>query len=124
MILAVIFDFNGILADDDPIHMQALHKVAGEEGIAFTEDEYREKYLAFNDRDCFQQLWRNNDRTLKQQELDELIRRKRASYFSAIEHKNVLFDGAANAVRVASKRGPVAVASGASGGEIRHILGQ
>jgi beta-phosphoglucomutase-like phosphatase (HAD superfamily) len=27
MIRVVIFDFNGILADDDPIHMQALHKV-------------------------------------------------------------------------------------------------
>ena len=124
MIRAVIFDFNGILADDDPIHMQALHKVAREEGITFTDDEYRERYLALNDRDCFQELWRQNDRTLKQGELDELIQRKSACYFSAIERKNVLFDGAADAVRAAATRGPVAVASGASGGEIRHILGQ
>jgi beta-phosphoglucomutase len=124
MIRAVIFDFNGILADDDPIHMQALQKVAGEEGVTFTDDEYRERYLALNDRDCFQKLWRKNNRTLKRGELDELIRRKRACYFSAIERKNVLFDGAAVAVRAAAARGPVAVASGASGDEIHHILGQ
>jgi beta-phosphoglucomutase len=124
MIRAVIFDFNGILADDDPIHRQALHKVAAEEGITFTEDEYMESYLALNDRDCFQELWRKNQRTLNQQELDELIRRKGVYYFSAIEEKNVLFDGAADAVRAAAARGPVAVASGARVGEIRHILGK
>jgi len=124
MIRAVIFDFNGILADDDPIHMQALHKVALEEGIAFTEDEYMEDYLPLNDRDSFQELWRKNGRTVRPGELDELIRRKGAYYFSAIEQKNVLFDGAANAVRAAAARGPVAVASGARIGEIRHILGK
>lgn len=124
MIRAVIFDFNGILADDDPIHMQALHKVALEEGISFTEHEYMEKYLPLNDRDCFQELWRKNRRTLRQEKLDELIRRKSAYYFSAIKQKKILFAGAVKAVRAAAGRGPVAVASGAQIGEIRHILGE
>jgi len=123
MIRAVIFDFNGILADDDPIHMQALHKVAVEDGISFTEDEYMETYLPLNDRDCFQELWRRNQRALTQEELDELIRRKSVYYFNAIKQKNVLFAGAEDAVRAAAARGPVAVASGAQIGEIRHILG-
>src|SRR5262245_44422999 len=122
MIRAVIFDFNGILADDDPIHMQALSKVAEEEGLSFTEDEYMERYLPLNDRDCFQELWRSNQRALKQAELDDLIQRKSVYYFSAIDQKNVLFDGASEAVRAAADRGPVAIASGASIREIRHIL--
>jgi HAD superfamily hydrolase (TIGR01509 family) len=123
MIRAVIFDFNGILADDDPIHMQALHKIAVEEGISFTEHEYMESYLPLNDRDCFQQLWRKNERALRQEELHELIRRKSAIYFGAIKQKDILFAGAAEAVRAAAARGPVAVASGAQIGEIRHVLG-
>ena len=122
MIRAVIFDFNGILADDDPIHMQALRKVAREEGLAFTDDEYMERYLPLNDRDCFQELWRTNQRVLLHGELDDLIRRKSVYYFNAIERKNVLFDGAAEAVRAAAGRGPVAIASGASAIEIQHIL--
>jgi len=124
MIRAVIFDFNGILADDDPIHMQALQKVAGEDGVTVTEDEYMESYLPLNDRDCFQELWRKNQRTLGQGELDELIRRKGVYYFNSIEQKTVLFEGAADAVRAAAARGPVAVASGARMGEIRYILGK
>jgi len=123
MIRAVIFDFNGILADDDPIHMQALRLVAQEEGLTFTDGEYMEHYLPLNDRDCYQELWRKNQRTLRQGEIDDLIRRKSVYYFSAIEQKNVLFEGAADAVKAAAKRGPVAIASGASIGEIRHILG-
>jgi beta-phosphoglucomutase-like phosphatase (HAD superfamily) len=122
MIRAVIFDFNGILADDDPIHMQALRKVAEEEGLTFTDDEYMERYLPLNDRDCFLELWRKGQRALPQSELDDLIRRKSVYYFSAIEQKSVLFEGAPDAVRAAAARGPVAIASGASGGEIRHIL--
>ena len=45
MIRALIFDFNGVLADDDPIHMQAFREVAREEGLEFTDEEYLDKYL-------------------------------------------------------------------------------
>jgi beta-phosphoglucomutase len=123
MICAVIFDFNGILADDDPIHMQAFRQVAAEEGLGFDDGEYMDRYLPLNDRDCFEQLWQNNDRALRSGELEDLIRRKSVFYFRAIEQKQVLFEGAADAVRAAAKRGPVGIASGASIGEIRHILG-
>ena len=119
MIRAVIFDFNGILADDDPIHMQALLRVAEEERLTFTEDEYMERYLPLNDRDCFQELWQKNNRSLQDGDIEELIQRKSVYYFSAIEQKDVLFKGAATAVRAAARRGPVGIASGASIGEDR-----
>ena len=60
MIRAVIFDFNGILADDDPIHMHAFRRVVEEEGLTFTDAEYMERYLPLNDRDCFQELWQSS----------------------------------------------------------------
>jgi beta-phosphoglucomutase len=122
MIRAVIFDFNGILADDDPIHMQAFRRIAEEEGLGFKDEEYMDRYLPLNDHDCFEQLWQNNGRSLQNGKLEELIRRKSVYYFEMIEHKQVLFEGAAEAVRAAAARGPVGIASGASIGEIRHIL--
>jgi beta-phosphoglucomutase len=76
MIRALIFDFNGVLADDDPIHMEAFRQVASEEGLSFTDDEYLDKYLPLNDRDCFTMLFRESARSLPQARLDELIRRK------------------------------------------------
>ena len=122
MIRAVIFDFNGILADDDPIHMHALRRVAEEEGLTFTEDEYMERYLPLNDQDCFRELWRKHGRQLQHIEMTELVERKSTYYFSAIDNRNVLFKDAAEAVRAAAERGPVGIASGARVGEIRHIL--
>jgi beta-phosphoglucomutase-like phosphatase (HAD superfamily) len=122
MIRAVIFDFNGILADDDPIHMQAFRQVAEEEGLTFTDAEYMERYLPLNDRDCFKELWQKNGRQLRNGTLDDLMHRKGVYYFRAIDQKDVLFKSAPEAVRAAAGRGPVGIASGARIGEIRHIL--
>ncbi len=120
MIRALIFDFNGVLADDDPIHMEALRKVAKEEGMSFTDEEYLDKYLPLNDWDCFKLLF--EEHALTSSKLDDLIRRKSVYYFQAIAEKSVLFPDAAEAVRAAVSRCPLAIASGARMDEIRHIL--
>jgi beta-phosphoglucomutase-like phosphatase (HAD superfamily) len=122
MIRALIFDFNGVIADDDPIHMQALREVAGEEGLAFTDEEYIDEYLPLNDKDCFKRLYEKRRTPLFPSQLDELIRRKSVYYFQAIADKSVIFGSAASAVRAAAAHCPLAIASGAKMDEIRHIL--
>ncbi len=122
MIRALIFDFNGVLADDDPVHMQALRRVAEEEGLTFSDEEYLDRYLPLNDWDCFRTLYARHSTPLSEAKLDDLIRRKSLCYFQAIAEKSVMFDKAVEAVRVAAARHPLAIASGARIGEIRHIL--
>jgi len=124
MIRALIFDFNGVIADDDPIHMEALRRVAHEEGLSFTYDEYLDKYLPLNDRDCFKTLFAEHGRLLTLATLEGLIRRKGIYYFEAIAENTVLFARAASAVRAAALKCRVAIASGARREEIRHILKQ
>jgi HAD superfamily hydrolase (TIGR01509 family) len=124
MTRALIFDFNGVLADDDPIHMEAFRKVAQEEGLSFTEQEYLDKYLPLNDRDCFKELFREHGRQLSAENLDRLIARKGVIYFRSIENKTVLFPAAAMAVKSAARRFRLAIASGARREEIIHILRQ
>jgi beta-phosphoglucomutase len=124
MIRALIFDFNGVLADDDPIHREAFRKVADEGGLSFTDEEYLEKYLPLNDRDCFTTLFSDHGRPLTQEHLHRLITRKGDYYFRMIAGKTVLFEQAGAAVRAAAVRYPLAIASGARGAEIRHILTQ
>jgi HAD superfamily hydrolase (TIGR01509 family) len=124
MIRAPIFDFNGVLADDDPIHMEAFRRVAEEEGLSFTDEEYLEKYLPLNDWDCFETLFKQYSRPLPPAKLHELIQRKSVYYFREIAEKNVLFADAANAVRSAAGRCRLAIASGARRDEILHILKQ
>lgn len=124
MIRALIFDFNGVLADDDPIHMEALRQVAQEEGMSFTDEEYLDRYLPLNDWDCFKLLFEKHSRPLDSSTLAELIRRKSGHYFKAIAGKSVLFPEAAKAVRAATSKCPIAIASGARREEIIHILRQ
>lgn len=124
MVRALIFDFNGVLADDDPIHMEAFRRVAREEGLSFTDKEYLDKYLPLNDWDCFKTLFAERVRPLPPQKLEDLIRRKGVYYFQAIAEKTVLFDDATMAVKAAAARFWLAIASGARREEILHILKQ
>src|SRR5205823_6021241 len=124
MIRALIFDFNGVLANDDSIHMEALRQVATEEGLSFTDEEYLDKYLPLNDWDCFKTLFHERAQPLPPAKLDELIQRKSLYYFQAIAEKTVLFEEAAKAVKTAALHYPLAIASGARREEIAHILRQ
>ncbi len=122
MIRALIFDFNGVLADDDPIHMRAFRQVAQEEGFTFTDEEYLDKYLPLNDWDCFKTLFRARSASLSQAKLDDLVRRKSVYYFQAIAGNSVLFPETGPAVIAAARHFPIAIASGARNEEIRRIL--
>ena len=61
MLRAVIFDFNGIIVDDEPIHFRLFQKVLGEEGIVLTEEAYYARYLGFDDRGAFTPAFARTD---------------------------------------------------------------
>ena len=94
MIRALIFDFNGVLANDDPIHMESFRRVAEEEGLTFTDEEYLDIYLPLNDWDCFKTLYRGHSLPLPAGDLNELVRRKGVYYFQAIAERSVMFSEA------------------------------
>ncbi|MFQ5895453.1 MAG: HAD hydrolase-like protein, partial [Nitrospinota bacterium] len=53
---AVIFDFDGVLADTESLHFRALREVVQGEGMSLTEEEYKERYLALDDRGFFERF--------------------------------------------------------------------
>ncbi len=122
MFQAVIFDFNGVLADDEPIHLEAFRSIALEEGLGLTDETYYERYLAFNDWDLFRELYKAHDRNLTDEALETLVARKSASYYRLLEGRQVIFEGADEAVRAAGENRPLAIASGARRDEIEQIL--
>lgn len=50
---AVLFDFNGVLVDDEPIHLELFQRVLAEEGVALSAADYFARYLGLDDRSCF-----------------------------------------------------------------------
>jgi len=122
MLRAVIFDFNGIIVDDEPIHFELFQKVLGEEGILLTEKDYYARYLGFDDRGAFLAGYRENGRSLGEKKLDELIKRKAGYYQDAIRDHVAIFPGVRSLVANLARALPLAVASGALRNEIETIL--
>jgi len=122
MLRAVIFDFNGIIVDDEPIHFKLFQRVLGEEGITLTEEDYYARYLGFDDRGAFLAGYQENNRSLSENKLAELIARKAGYYQEAIRNQVAIFPGVQALIAVLAPQLPVAVASGALRAEIETIL--
>ncbi len=122
MFQAVIFDFNGVLANDEPIHLEAFKTIALEEGLSLTDTAYYERYLALDDWDLFRALYRDQDLEMSPDLLEALVARKSDHYYALLGDQQVLFEGAGRAVRAGAQQCPLGIASGARRDEIDWIL--
>ncbi len=120
---AVIFDFDGVLVDSEPLHWQAFCEVLKPLGLAHSYDVYVERYIGFDDRDAIRAIFRDAGRLLDNDRFDQLVRAKEAAFWKIVEKGVVPFPGAKELVDELLQAGlPLAIASGAKGNEIRRIL--
>lgn len=122
MLRAVIFDFNGIIVDDEPIHFELFQRVLNEEGLALTKEDYYARYLGFDDRGAFLHAYRDQRRELTEGDLARLVERKAAYYQQAIRNHVAVFPGVKTLVPSLASKLPLAIASGALRHEIETIL--
>ncbi len=124
MFKAVIFDFNGVIVDDEPLHLELFRRVLAEEGIALTDEDYHAKYLGYDDKGCFTAALADYGRAdlANPDFIAELIERKAGYYRQAIEEQFLLFPGAVELVQKLSAKFPLAIASGALREEIEIVL--
>jgi HAD superfamily hydrolase (TIGR01509 family) len=118
---AIVFDFDGVIANSEPLHFAAFRDVLAAEAIVLTEADYYARYLGYDDVGVFQAIdqvagaWAAAD-------IARLVARKAVRLEELERHVSVLFPGAADAIRRASAAVPIAIASGALGAEIRRVL--
>jgi beta-phosphoglucomutase len=122
MIRAVIFDFDGVLADTEPLHFAAFRDVLRTEGVAFTEDEYYARYLGYDDLGVFRAVSRDRALAWDAGRLAGLVERKAARLEELERRTSILFPGAEGAVRRLAATFPLAIASGALRDEILRAL--
>ena len=124
MLRAILFDFNGVLLDDEAVHFELFRRVLGEEGLDLPEDEYYRDYVGFDDEAGFRHAFKKANRPLTEAELDELCERKFAYYMPEIEARDFpFFPGALETIDRAIDLGlAIGVVSGALEPEIRSAL--
>lgn len=125
MTRAILFDFNGVLINDEPQHCEALIAALAEYGYGLDRDTYYRDYLGFDDRECFRFTFERMGKRYGGATLTEAIERKAGYYERTIRASMTLVTGAAEFVRNASAEGlRLAVVSGALRREIDLVLGQ
>jgi HAD superfamily hydrolase (TIGR01509 family) len=119
---AIIFDFDGVIADTEPLHFASLQQVLAGIGITLTETDYYADYLGFDDRGCFTAALQAHQRPAERNLIKTLMDQKATAYLAAVKHHLTIFPGVRELVREAADRYPLAVASGALRHEIELIL--
>ena len=119
---AVIFDFNGVLVDDEPIHFALFSEVLAREGITLSEQDYHERYLGYDDRKCFETVLRDSQKDANPGYLDLLIAQKARRYVEVASQGLRFFPAAAEALGTIATHWPVAICSGALRAEIEYSL--
>ena len=109
---AVDFDFDGVLADSEPLHLRVYQELLAAENITLPPAEYYSRYLGYDDVGVFEAFARDKGLRIENGRIDELIAHKAELFQRRAAVQHVLFPGAAASVQAISAYCPVAIASG------------
>jgi beta-phosphoglucomutase len=123
---AIVFDFNGVLVNDEPLHLRMFQRALGEEGIELPEADYYEHYLGLDDRGCFAAVLSAAGSAAEPARLMRLIARKAHYYQEAIRRQGYpFFAGAVELVTETADAGlTLGLVSGALREEVEQALRQ
>ncbi len=118
---AVVFDFDGVIVDSEPLHFRSLRDALLPEGIEVTEDEYLHVYLAHDDRVAIRKALEHHGQRPDPVRVDRIEARK-VEIFARLIPEIPVFAGARDLVRALEAELPLAIASGARHDEVDAIL--
>jgi beta-phosphoglucomutase len=123
MTSGILFDFNGVIIDDEAQHCSALIATLSEYGYGLDPDTYYREYLGFDDRECFRFTFERMGHPQDDATLHQAVARKHMAYESAIRSSMRLVPGAGEFVENAALDGfQLAIVSGALRSEIELVL--
>jgi len=122
MIRAVVFDFDGVIANTEPLHFRALRDVLAREAVVLTEDDYYGRYLGYDDVGALGAIATDRGVQWDPGQVAGLVARKSVRLEELEGAASVLFPGAAAAIRRMAEECPLGIASGARRAEILQIL--
>jgi beta-phosphoglucomutase len=121
-ISAVIFDFDGVIADTERLHLAAFQDAFASRSWTLDERDYFDRYIGFDDRGLMAAYADDRRLTLADDELRELLHAKKKAFSRHLNSAEILYPGAKAAIEAIAARFPIAIASGALHHEIVGIL--
>jgi beta-phosphoglucomutase len=93
-IQGIVFDFDGVLADSEPLHLRVYQEILEPHGIHLDQATYCEKYLGFDDEGSFQQMAADYNLLLGDEEIELLIAQKSRRFQQLVSGGGVLYPAA------------------------------
>ncbi len=119
---ALVFDFDGIITDTEPVHMEAWQSVLEPLGVSIDEEEFKTQYVGLNDRDFLTAVAKNHQHHFDEGEKHDLIELKSAATIELLQKEIPLLPGVREFIEGAKGSRMMAICSGANRGEIEFIL--
>ena len=118
---AVVFDFDGVIANSEPLHFRALRDVLASTGVSLSERDYYARYLGFDDAGALHAIGADFG-AFGPEQVASLVSRKAVRFEELEADAGMLFPGAAAAIRRVAASVPIGIASGARRDEILRVL--
>jgi len=122
MLKAIFFDFDGVLADTEPLHFEMFKQVLKDEGVTLSRHDYYEKYVGLDDRGCFEAVLSEHGRPAAPAVIGRMVERKSSLLLRQLQAARVVYPGIVEFVIAASRSYRLAIVSGALRHEIECIL--
>ncbi len=119
---AIVFDFDGVIANSEPLHLKAFQQALAPEGIDLAPAEYYARYLGYDDVGLFEALAKDSGLAMSGGDVSALVVRKGEEMQQMLRSGTVLFPGAVEFIREAAAAVPIAIASGAMRHEIEEVI--
>ncbi len=122
MLKAIIFDFDGVIADTEPLHLKAFQLTFLENGIELSDEEYFANYLAYDDKTLFRELLKDRNFEHDEALISDFISRKSEHFENVLKGNILVLEGVPEFISRISGKYPLAIGSGALRSEIIEIL--
>ncbi|MGD1805580.1 HAD family hydrolase [Dapis sp. BLCC M126] len=122
---AVLFDFNGVIINDEFLHEKLIEQVLLEENLLLKPGEYHKFCLGRSDCACLEDILTQRGRYINEGYLEQLIKRKTLAYqkqLESIEELPIYSDTVDFIDRVSQANLKMAVVTGAMRAEVELVL--
>lgn len=122
MLRAVIFDFDGVIADSEMMHFEAFNRALKAYEVQISKEQYFEEYLGLTDRDLLRTLVEEGRLGVSESQI-ETIARNKTQIFEGAAKAAPIIDGVRNFLELLKQKNiTAAICSGALSAEIEMIL--
>jgi beta-phosphoglucomutase len=122
MLRAILFDFDGTIAQSEPLHFAAFSETLGERGVSLPQALYYQRYLGVTDTEGLERMLDDFGRADLRAGIAELLHRKAEIMAQKITAGVPLCPGVTSFVARAAQRAALAIVSGARRAEIDSVL--